>query len=92
MRIRDFDWDEENENHIAAHGVSPVEVEEIIVYGEPIHQRSREGKFVTYGVTEEGRHLFIVFAIKGEGLIRVVTARDMVEKEKHFWRKRKGMR
>lgn len=91
IHIRNFNWDEKNEIHIADHGVSAIEVEEVILFGQPIYQRSREGKYVAYGTTEEGRHLFIVFAIKGNGCIRVITARDMTDSEKHYWRKRKGV-
>lgn len=92
MYIHSFDWDEKNESHIARHGVVIFEVEEAILFNKPFYQRSREGKYVAYAVTEEGRYLFIVFAIKGRGRIRVITARDMSEKEKHYYRKRRGVR
>lgn len=92
MRIHDFNWDEKNEDHIAGHGVSAFEVEEAILLSKPFYQRSREGKYVAYAITEEGRFLFIVFAIKGRGLIRVITARDMTKKEKRYYRKRKGVK
>ena len=91
MRIDDFQWDKVNEQHMARHGVSIFEVEEILLFGDPIYQKSREEKFVAFGVTEYGRYLFIVFAFKDKGLIRVVTARDMVDKEKRFWRRKKGV-
>lgn len=92
IRIHSFDWDEENEAHIAKHGVSTFEVEEAILFCKPFYQRSREGKYVAYAVTEDGRHLFIVFAFKGSGHIRPISARDMTEKEKRYYRKRKGVR
>lgn len=92
MRIYSFDWDGKNENHIAEHGVAIFEVEEAILFGKPFYEGSREGKYIAYSVTEEGRHLFIVFAIKGSGRIRVISARDMTEKEKHCYKKRKGMK
>lgn len=87
MRIHSFDWDEKNENHIAEHGTAVFEVEEAILFGKPFYQRSREGKYVAYGVTEEGRYLFIVFVIKGGGRIRVISARDMTEKEKRYYKR-----
>ncbi len=89
MRIQSFDWDEKNENHIAEHGVGVFEVEEAILFSRPFYQRSREGKYIAYSVTEEGRYLFIVFVIKGSGRIRVISARDMIEKEKRYYKKRK---
>lgn len=90
MHIQSFDWDEKNENHIAEHGIAIFEIEEAILFNRPFYQRSREGKYIAYGVTEEGRYLFIVFVIKGSGRIRVISARDMAEKEKRYYKKRKG--
>jgi len=92
MHIHSFDWDEKNENHIAEHGVAIFEVEETILFSKPFYQRTREDKYIAYGVTEEGRCLFIVFVTKGSGRIRVISARDMTEKEKHYYKKRKGMK
>jgi hypothetical protein len=92
MHIHSFDWDEKNENHIDEHGVAIFEIEEAILFGKPFYQRSREGKYIAYGVTEEGRYLFMVFVIKGSGRIRVISARDMADKEKSYYKKRKGMK
>ena len=92
MHVFSFDWDGKNENHIAKHGVAIFEVEEAILFGKPFYQRGREDKYIAYGVTEEGRYLFIVFVTKGSGRIRVISARDMAEKEKHYYKKRKGIR
>lgn len=92
MHIHAFDWDEKNEDHIAGHGVTVFEVEEAILFCKPFYQKSREGKYAAYVITEEGRHLFIVFAIKDSGRIRVITARDMSEKERRYYKKRKGAR
>ena len=92
MRINSFDWDEKNENHIAEHGVAIFEVEEAILCSRPFYERSGAGRYVAYSVTEEGRYLFIVFVIKGSGRIRVISARDIAEKEKHYYKKRKGMK
>lgn len=90
MHIHSFNWDEENEDHIAEHGVTIFEVEETILFGKPFYQRSREDKYIAYGLTEEGRYLFIVFVTKGSGRIRVISARDMTEKEKRYYKKKRG--
>lgn len=92
MNICAFDWDEKNEDHIAEHGVSITEVEEAILFQKPFYQKTREGKYVTYAITEDGRYLFVVFVIRGKTRIRVITARDMTDKEKRYYKKRKGMR
>lgn len=90
MYIRSFDWDERNARHIAKHGASVSEVEEAILFCKPVCQRGKQGKYVGYAVTEDGRYLFIVFGVRGSGRIRVITARDMTEKERRYYRRRKG--
>lgn len=92
MHINSFDWDENNENHIAEHGVSIFEVEEAVLFRKPFYQKTREGKHIAYTVTEDGRYLFIVFVLKDSARIRVISARDMAEKEKRYYKKRKGTR
>jgi len=92
MHIHSFDWDEKNENHIAEHGIAIFEIEEAILFDKPFYERSKEGKYIAYSVTEEGRYIFIVFVIKGSGRIRVISARDVTEKEKRYYKKRKGIR
>ena len=92
MRIHSFDWDEKNENHIAEHGVAIFEVEEAILLGKPFYQRTREDKYIAYAVTGEGRYLFIVFVIKDSSRIKVISTRDMNEREKCYYKKRKGVR
>ncbi len=92
MHIHSFDWDEKNENHIAEHGIATSEVEEAVLFRKPFYQRTREGKYIAYAITEDGRYLFIVFVLKDITRIRVISARDMTEKEKHYYKKRKGIR
>lgn len=92
MYIHDFEWDEKNENHIADHGVISFEVEEALLLDKPLYLKGREGKYIAYAVTEDGRYLFIVFVVKGKGLIRVITARDMIQRERRYYQKKKGVR
>ena len=89
MKIYDFDWDEINLEHIAEHDVEDYEVEEVILFNKPIYRKGRKNNYLAYGVTEEGRYLFIVFSTKGHGLIRIITARDMDKKERKYYKKRR---
>jgi uncharacterized DUF497 family protein len=44
-----------------------------------------------YGVTDSGRYLFIVFMIKKkdkQNIARVISARDMTQKERRYYRKK----
>lgn len=86
MKIRYFDWDEHNLSHIERHGVSTDEAEEIFC-GKPRFYRSREGRYIAYGKTYQGRLLFVVFLYPGNKTARVITARDMTKAEKKLYKK-----
>jgi uncharacterized DUF497 family protein len=85
MRIVRFDWDDANEEHIARHGVGPSEVEEVF-RGHPLLRRTRQGRYLAYGPTADGRLLFVVFAIK-RAAVRVITSRDMTRRERVAFRR-----
>jgi uncharacterized DUF497 family protein len=80
-------WDDENLEHVARHGVAAEEVEEALA-GRPFVLRSRDGRYLVYGSSTEGRFLFIVCVRKGGGLVRPLTARDMTEVEKRLYRRK----
>ncbi len=90
MRIHELLWPEARINHIARHGVTPEEVEEVC-FGKPLVLRAKsEGKNPVYyvlGQTETGRHLFCVVIQFPDGNGYPVTARSMTIKEKHRYRK-----
>ena len=90
MKIQNITWDQETVDHIARHAVSPEEVEQVLFNDEdvPIIMRGGENKYLTYGETDSRRFLFIVWVSKYRKT-RIVTARDMTQKEKQFYRKRK---
>lgn len=92
--VRDFDWDDDNVEHIARHQVLLEEVEEALADPEritrPAH-RSSEPRFGFLGATEAGRLLFVVVTPR-RGLIRVVMARDADRTEKALYRRRRRRR
>jgi uncharacterized protein len=88
LRITDFEWDEENIDHIGRHGVSPEEVEEAC-YERPFVLKGREGLYLVYSQTMDGRYLLVVTRYRGNGKIRVITARDMTDAEKRLCRERR---
>ncbi len=90
MKIEKVSWDQETVDHISNHLVSPEEVEEALFNDSdtPVLMRGREGKYLAYGKTHGGRFLFIVWASKYKKT-KIITARDMTEKEKRFYRGRK---
>jgi uncharacterized DUF497 family protein len=81
-----FDWDGGNEDHVLAHGVAPVEVEEALLDPKGLRADARnapgEKRFAFLGSTEEERILFIVYAER-DGKVRPITARDANVAQKH---------
>jgi len=88
MAIRSFSWDEESIDHIAYHGVGPDEVEEVAFENDPYIRKGRRGRRYLYGQTIGGRYLFIVYIPIRPGMVKVITARAMDEKERKLYLRR----
>ena len=87
-RFREFDWDDANEEHIARHGVTPAEVEEVF-FARVSAKRSRLGRYLILGRSSAGRYLSVVIEKMGGHAVRVVTARDMSPAERRLYARRK---
>lgn len=85
MRFRTFDWDDWNVEHIARHGLEPYEAEAACRSDGAVVRRSREGRYVVYGRTGAGRYVLVVLRPTGQGLARIITARDMTQRERRFY-------
>lgn len=85
LRIAELVWDEWNEDHIANHGVSRHEVEEL-VWNQPFATRARGGTYRLIGQSDSGRFLTIFISGRGRGRFYVVTARDAESREQRAYR------
>jgi len=86
LKITNFKWDDRNTEHISRHNVTLDEAEEVFADDAAIFLRSRSGRYVALGQTEAGRYLTVVYERKSGGVIRVVTAFDMDEKNRRRYR------
>jgi uncharacterized DUF497 family protein len=89
-RLTSFDWDAGNrEKNWQKHRVSTGECEEtffnlpLLLQSDPGHSQT-EPRFLVLGRTNAGRLLFIAFTVRQEK-IRVISARDMSQKERDFY-------
>ena len=93
VEIFELVWPEDRIAHIAAHGVSPGEVEEACV-GRPLVQRARSSGenpvYYVLGQTLSGRHLFCVIISFPDRKGYPVTARPMTPKERRRFHRWKG--
>jgi uncharacterized protein len=86
--VSGFDWDDGNREKCQKHGVSIREIEGLFVgpvmlLPDEAHSTT-ETRFRAIGKGPSGRHIFLVFAIRGMGgksLIRPISARYMHRKE-----------
>ena len=87
-----FDWDDENGTHVAAHGVSRAEVEQV-VKNEPFDLELQavkgEERFVQLGETNTSRILVVVSTWR-KTLIPVITAFDAPKAMKELYLIEKG--
>jgi uncharacterized DUF497 family protein len=85
-----FDWDEANLSHIAQHGVTQKEAEQVVL-GAPLDmelQRSCEGKeeerLLQVGATANGRILQLVTTWR-RGKARIISAWDAPKQLKLYY-------
>ncbi len=88
MEIKSFRWDIETVEHIANHSVRPDEVEELAFEDDPYARKGRQNRKYLYGQTIGGRYLFVVYILSPKNETKVITARDMDDKEKRLYLKR----
>jgi uncharacterized DUF497 family protein len=85
-----FDWDDANVRHIAEHGVDPDEVEQALVdphcRSAVAYDTATERRWAVIGATEARRILFVVYTQRGSA-IRVVTARDALDRERRRYQR-----
>jgi len=85
-----FDWDEGNaEKNWIKHNVTPSESEQVffnrpIFVSDDTKHSKEEKRYYALGQTDEGRLLFLAFAIR-KRLIRVISARNMSRKERRIY-------
>ena len=88
--ITSIKWSDESVEHVARHAVSPEEVEEVCFNEDelPLIRSGRENLHYVFGKTYSGRFLFVVVRFIRQGEVRVITARDMSEWEKSYFKTR----
>ena len=67
----EFDWDEDNERHLAQHGISRSDAEDVLSGNHILLEYKMEGneqRWIALGATRAGRILSIVFAVRGEAM------------------------
>ncbi|MFB9251514.1 hypothetical protein ACFFWE_25010 [Sphaerisporangium melleum] len=87
MGYRPIQWTERSEEHIARHGVTPEEVEEVVFSRPQWEALGRDDSTLVYGTTDAGRYLLVVLAdsVAESEAWYVATARDMTQRERKLF-------
>jgi uncharacterized DUF497 family protein len=89
ITVRRLVWDDWNVAHIALHGVTPEDIEEVC-QGEYLVRQSYQGRFLMIGTNASGKLLSAVLAPEEEGIYYVVTARPAAKQERRIYRQFQG--
>jgi uncharacterized DUF497 family protein len=94
------EWDDDNLEHIAVHGIEPQEIEEVvfedcypswIVRNRRRQRRRAEPQFMIFGQTCGGRYLVVVIAVyRDRGVWRPVTAWPMEPQTRRRYQQWRG--
>lgn len=75
-----FIWDEENEEHLGAHHISPEEAEEVFFNRyviTPNKKKHGPKRYRIDGRTNGGRSLRLIFEDLGVSMARIITGWDL---------------
>lgn len=72
-----FVWDGENEQHLAEHGVTPEEFEEVVSRPERIETSRTTGNPASIGATSTGKRLICIYEFVDAVTVYPVTAYEI---------------
>ena len=74
-----FIWDDDNEGHIAEHGVTMDEFEEVVCDPDSTGESRATGRPIAFGYTSTGKYLACVCDFLDESTIYPITAYEVHE-------------
>ena len=89
----DLEFDDENEGHLARHGVTPLEVFQVFRNAPTFvpNKKGHEAEWLMLGYTDGGRALTVsVLSKEVQRLLRPVTGRTSKQWELARWRPTRG--
>ena len=75
-----WEWTEDgNMQHISQHGVTPEEVEEVVLDPERTSTSRTSGRPIAFGYTSGGRYLAVIYEQIDESTVYPITAYEVEE-------------
>ena len=77
MPVYFFIWNDEIEEHLARHGVTPDEFEEVVCDPDEVDQSHSSGRPIAFGEASTGKYLACVYELLDNETVLPVTAYDV---------------
>lgn len=74
-----FLWDVETEVHLADHGVTPEEFEEVVCDPDSVGESRSSARNIAFGYTSSGKYLACLYELVDEDTVLPVTAYEVDE-------------
>jgi len=85
-----FRWIDWNLHHIPEHGVTPREVEDVVNQPVgPYPESIGHDKFMVRGQTSAGEYIQTIYIFSPAGVVFVIHARPLTDREKKAFRRRR---
>ena len=79
MPVYFFIWDQENEEQLAEHGVTPDEFEEVVCDPDSTGESRSTGRPIAFGYTATGRYPACVYDLIDESTLYPVTVYEVAD-------------
>lgn len=86
-QIDELLWDDRNEEHISRRA-TPEEVEETVFDLASLFLRTKQGRYLVFGLTDAGRYLMVVLEPLSGRRAYPITVREMTDAEKRRFKSR----
>ena len=77
MPVYFFIWNDQIEEHLARHGVTPDEFEEVVCDPDEVDRSHSSGRPIAFGETAAGKHLARVYELLDDMTVLPVTAYEV---------------
>ena len=74
-----YQWTGENEAHLAEHGVTPDEFEEVVGNPDWVQLSRTTGRPIAFGETSSGKYLACIYELIDEFVVLPITAYEPEE-------------
>lgn len=72
-----FLWDPETEEHVAQHGITRDEFEEVVCNPDSVGESRSSGRPIAFGYTSSGRYLACLYDMADADTVLPVTAYEL---------------